>query len=194
MPGSKGFQITGSIGNVMQESARAALSYIRSKAEALGLDSDFFEKSDFHVHVPAGAQPKDGPSAGITMAVALASLVSGRPVSADVGMTGEISLRGQVLPVGGIKEKVLAAHRSSLKTVILPAQNEADLEDVPEEVRQALQFVLSRPLKKCLKQPWSPCLKSHPRLMKLTQTQRLRLFHLRKLGAMYQNRESDTNP
>jgi ATP-dependent Lon protease len=141
MPGSKGFQITGSIGNVMQESARAALSYLRSKALALGLDNDFFEKSDFHIHVPAGAQPKDGPSAGAPLAAALASLISGRPVKADVGMTGEISLRGQVLPVGGIKEKVLAAHRSGLKTVILPTRNEADLEEVPDEVRQALNFV-----------------------------------------------------
>ncbi len=150
MPGSKGFQITGSLGNVMQESAHAALSYIRSKAEALGLAADFFEKSDFHLHVPAGAQPKDGPSAGVTIAVALASLVSGRPVRPDVGMTGEISLRGQVLPVGGIKEKVLAAHRSCLKTVILPARNEADLDDIPEEIRQALSFVFAETVEQVL--------------------------------------------
>lgn len=156
MPGSKGFQITGSIGNVMQESARAALSYIRSKASNLGLDGDFFEKSDFHVHVPAGAQPKDGPSAGTTIAVALASLVSGRPVKADVGMTGEISLRGQVLPVGGVKEKVLAAHRSSLKTVILPARNEADLEEVPDEVRQALQFIFVETIEEVLEAALEP--------------------------------------
>jgi ATP-dependent Lon protease len=156
MPGSKGFQITGSIGNVMQESARAALSYIRSKAPMLGLSNDFFEKSDFHVHVPAGAQPKDGPSAGTTIAVALASLISGRPVRANVGMTGEISLRGQVLPVGGIKEKVLAAHRSCLKTVILPAQNEADLEDVPDEVRQALNFVFVETVEQVLEAALEP--------------------------------------
>jgi ATP-dependent Lon protease len=141
MPGNKGFQITGSLGNVMQESARAALSYVRSRAESLGLDPNFFEKTDIHLHVPAGAQPKDGPSAGVAMATALVSLVSGRPVRADVGMTGEITLRGQVLPVGGIKEKVLAAHRSGLKTVILPKRNEADLEDLPEEVRKELNFV-----------------------------------------------------
>ncbi len=141
MPGSKGFQITGSIGNVMQESARAALSYARSHAVQLGLSPDFFDKIDIHLHIPAGAQPKDGPSAGVTMATALVSLISGRPVKRNVAMTGEITLRGQVLPVGGIKEKVLAAHRAGLKTVILPKRNEMDLEDVPEEVRKSLNFV-----------------------------------------------------
>jgi ATP-dependent Lon protease len=141
MPGGKGFQVTGSLGNVMQESARAALSYVRSRAEQIGLDQSFFEKSDFHLHIPGGAQPKDGPSAGVTMATALVSLVAGRLVRPDVGMTGEITLRGQVLPVGGIKEKVLAAHRSGLKTVILPKRNEADLEDLPEEVRESIKFV-----------------------------------------------------
>ena len=141
MPGSKGFQVTGSLGNVMQESARAALSFVRARAESLHLERTFFDKSDFHLHIPAGAQPKDGPSAGVTMATAIVSLVSGRPVKADVGMTGEITLRGQVLPVGGIKEKVLAAHRNGLKTVILPRRNEADLEELPDEVRQSMGFV-----------------------------------------------------
>lgn len=141
MPGSKGFQITGSLGNVMQESARAALSYVRSRAEALGLEKTFFDKSDIHLHIPAGAQPKDGPSAGVTMATALVSLISGRSVRPDVGMTGEITLRGQVLPVGGIKEKVLAAHRSGLQKIVLPKRNEADLEDLPEEVLKSLEFV-----------------------------------------------------
>jgi ATP-dependent Lon protease len=130
MPGSKGFQLTGSLGDVMQESARAALSFVRSRAE-----------TDIHLHVPSGAQPKDGPSAGVTMATALVSLISKQPVRADVGMTGEITLRGQVLPVGGVKEKVLAAHRSGLKTVILPKRNEADLEDLPKEVRKGMNFV-----------------------------------------------------
>ncbi len=143
MPGGKNFQITGSIGNVMQESARAAFSFVRSRAEALGLDQSFFDKSDFHLHIPAGAQPKDGPSAGVTMATALVSLLSGRSVRSDVDMTGEITLRGQVLPVGGIKEKVLAAHRSGLHTVILPRRNEADLEDLPDEVRKALTFIFA---------------------------------------------------
>jgi ATP-dependent Lon protease len=141
MSGGKGFQLTGSLGEVMQESARAALSFVRSRANDFNLDPDFFEKSDIHLHVPTGSQPKDGPSAGVTMATALISLISGRSVKPDIGMTGEITLRGQVLPVGGIKEKTLAAHRSGLKTVILPKRNEADLEDLPEEVRKDLKFV-----------------------------------------------------
>jgi ATP-dependent Lon protease len=109
----------------------------------LGISGDTFEDSDIHLHVPAGAVPKDGPSAGVTMATALASLLTGRKVRDDVGMTGEITLRGQVLPVGGVKEKVLAAHRAGLKSVILPRQNEKDLEDVPDEVRASLKFVLA---------------------------------------------------
>jgi ATP-dependent Lon protease len=141
MPGGKGFQITGSVGNVMSESARAALSYVRSKAKPLGLDPDFFTRTDIHMHIPAGAQPKDGPSAGVTMATALVSLVSGRKVKPKVGMTGEITLRGQVLPIGGIKEKVLAAHRNGLHTVILPKRNEQDLEDVPDEIKKEMKFV-----------------------------------------------------
>ncbi len=141
MPGGKGFQITGSIGNVMQESAKAALSYVRSKAEHLKIDPGFFEKEDIHLHVPTGAQPKDGPSAGVTMAVALVSLLTNRPIRSDVGMTGEITLSGQVLPVGGIKEKVLAAHRACLNTILLPTRNEPDLEDIPEEIRKSMKFV-----------------------------------------------------
>ena len=141
MPGGKGFQITGSIGNVMQESARAALSYVRSRTKQLGLNENFFEKTDIHLHVPAGATTKDGPSAGVTMATSLVSLVSGRKIKRNLGMTGEITLRGHVLPVGGIKEKVLAAHRNGMKTVILPKRNEFDLDDVPEEIKNKIQFV-----------------------------------------------------
>jgi len=142
MPGSKGFVLTGSLGEVMRESAQAALSYVRAHAKDYGIPERFFEQSDLHIHVPAGAVPKDGPSAGITIVTALVSLLTDRPVRPDVGMTGEITLRGKVLPVGGIKEKVLAAHRVGLRTVILPKRNEKDLEDVPEDVRQAMQFVL----------------------------------------------------
>ncbi|MGD8753307.1 MAG: endopeptidase La, partial [Anaerolineales bacterium] len=141
MPGGKGFQLTGSLGNVMQESAKAALSYVRSRAKQLDLKQDFFKDSDIHLHIPAGAQPKDGPSAGVTIATALVSLVSKKAVRSDIGMTGEITLRGQVMPVGGIKEKVLAAHRSGLKTVILPKRNQADLEDLPEEVIDDINFI-----------------------------------------------------
>ncbi|MEW5940301.1 MAG: endopeptidase La [Chloroflexota bacterium] len=141
MPGSKGFQITGSLGNVMQESARAAFSYVRSRAEELGIAADYFERSDIHLHVPAGATPKDGPSAGVTMATSLVSLATGRKVKPRVGMTGEITLRGQVLPIGGVKEKALAAHRNGIRTVVLPKRNKPDLEDVPDEVKKALKFV-----------------------------------------------------
>jgi ATP-dependent Lon protease len=134
--------LTGMLGDVMRESAQAALSYVRSNAELLGVDANQLEGKTVHLHVPAGAIPKDGPSAGVTMATALASLIAGRPVRSDVAMTGEITLRGKVLPVGGIKEKVLAAHRAGLKLIILPRRNERDLEDVPEELRNELEFAL----------------------------------------------------
>jgi ATP-dependent Lon protease len=133
--------LTGMLGDVMRESAQAAVSYVRSNAEALDIDPKIFEGTTLHVHVPAGAIPKDGPSAGVTIMTALASLASGRPVRSDVAMTGEITLRGKVLPVGGIKEKVLAAHRAGIRAVILPGRNERDVEDVPEELRRQLAFV-----------------------------------------------------
>lgn len=132
--------LTGYLGEVMKESARAALSYIRSQAQALSIDPGLFEKCDIHVHVPAGASPKDGPSAGVTIASALASLLIDTPLRPDLAMTGEITLRGKVLPVGGIREKVLAAHRAGVTTVILPKRNEADLSDVPANVKEALRF------------------------------------------------------
>lgn len=150
MPGGKGFQYTGKLGEVMQESARIALSYIRSKADSLGVDPTFYDTNDIHLHVPSGAVPKDGPSAGITIAVALASLLTDRPTRSNVAMTGEITLRGQVLPVGGIKDKVLAAHRLGVDTVILPKKNANDLDDVPDEVRDALTFVLVETLDEVL--------------------------------------------
>jgi ATP-dependent Lon protease len=133
--------LTGMLGDVMRESAQAAVSYVWSNADALEIDPKIFEGKTIHVHVPAGAIPKDGPSAGVTIMTALASLASRRPVRSDVAMTGEITLRGKVLPVGGIKEKVLAAHRTGLRTVILPRRNERDVEDVPEELRREMRFV-----------------------------------------------------
>ena len=142
MPGQDGLVLTGQLGDVMKESARIALSYVRSRAEELGISEDAFAERGLHVHVPAGAIPKDGPSAGITMTTALASLLSGRPVRHDVGMTGEITLQGRVLPIGGVKQKVLAAHAAGLREVILPERNRGDLEDVPEDVRAEMRFHL----------------------------------------------------
>ncbi|HEY3183490.1 MAG TPA: S16 family serine protease, partial [Gaiellaceae bacterium] len=140
MKGTDGLVLTGQLGDVMKESARIALSYVRSHADELGIDGDEFEERSFHVHVPAGAIPKDGPSAGITMTTALASLLSGRPVKHTVGMTGEITLQGRVLPIGGLKQKALAAHAAGLTDVIIPERNRADLDDVPQEVRDAMSF------------------------------------------------------
>jgi ATP-dependent Lon protease len=125
----------------MRESAQIAYSYVRSNADQLNVDPELFEKMNVHVHVPAGAIPKDGPSAGVTMLMAMASLFSGRPVRGDVGMTGEVTLRGRVLPVGGIKMKVLAGHRAGITTIILPKRNERDLDELPEDVRSAMTFV-----------------------------------------------------
>ena len=142
MPGKSGFQYTGQLGAVMQESARAAFSYVRSRAKSLNITDDYFDKHDIHLHVPAGAIPKDGPSAGVTMTTSLVSLITGRPVRSNVAMTGEVTLRGQVLPVGGIKDKVLAADRFGMDTVILPKRNEHDLEELPQEVRESMKFVL----------------------------------------------------
>jgi ATP-dependent Lon protease len=150
MPGGRDFLLTGSLGQVMQESARAALSYVRSASRDLGISPEYWRRHDIHLHIPAGAQPKDGPSAGVTIATALASLASGKPVRREVGMTGEITLRGQVLPIGGVKEKVLAAHRAGLRTVILPKRNEPDLEDVPQDVRRDLGFVYAEDMSQVL--------------------------------------------
>ncbi len=141
MPGNKQLTLTGQLGDVMKESAQAALSYVRSHAEELGISRDFFEKTDIHIHVPAGAIPKDGPSAGVTMTTAIVSLLTGRTVKNDLAMTGEITLRGKVMPIGGVKEKVLAARRAGIKTVILPERNMNDLDDIPEDLRKEMTFV-----------------------------------------------------
>lgn len=141
-PGKGKLVLTGKLGDVMKESAQAAFSYIRSKSEELGIDANFHEKYDIHIHVPEGAVPKDGPSAGITMVTALVSALSGKPIKKEVGMTGEVTLRGRVLPIGGLKEKSLGAHRAGLKTIIIPKDNAKDIDDVPESVREELDFIL----------------------------------------------------
>jgi ATP-dependent Lon protease len=144
MPGSGGLTITGQLGDVMKESAQAALSYVRGNQAAVApaLPEDWFASHDIHVHVPAGAVPKDGPSAGVAMTSALASLISGRPVRNDTAMTGEITLTGQVLPIGGVKEKSLAAQDAGIKRIILPRRNEADVEEIPAHLRADLEFLL----------------------------------------------------
>jgi ATP-dependent Lon protease len=140
MRGKQDFVLTGQLGDVMKESARIALSYVRGHADELDLDEEAFDGREFHLHVPAGAIPKDGPSAGITMTTALASLLSGRPVKPEVAMTGEVTLQGRVLPIGGVKQKVLAAHAAGLRDIILPERNRADLDEVPEDVRREMTF------------------------------------------------------
>ncbi|WP_437678100.1 endopeptidase La [Sorangium sp. So ce131] len=158
MPGKGDFVLTGQLGDVMKESGRAALSYARAHAAELGVPAERLQRRDVHIHVPAGAVPKDGPSAGVTMAVALVSALSGRPVRSDIAMTGEITLRGTVLPIGGIKEKVLGAHRAGILEILLPADNEADLDDLPDDVRRSLEFYLVSTLDEAI----ALCLRHRP--------------------------------
>ena len=152
VPGSGKLALTGQMGDVMQESARTGLSYIRSIAKELHIDEDFYKKYDIHIHIPEGAIPKDGPSAGVTMCSALVSTLTGIPARKDIAMTGEITLRGNVLPVGGIREKVMAAHRAGIRKVLLPAENEVDIQEIPEAVREEMEFVLLKTAKDALKQ------------------------------------------
>jgi ATP-dependent Lon protease len=161
-----GLQLTGQLGDVMKESARIALTFVRAHAEELGIDPDIFEQREFHVHVPAGAIPKDGPSAGITMTTALASLLTGRPVKHTVGMTGEVTLQGRVLPIGGLKQKVLAAHAAGLTDVIIPERNRGDLDDVPEDVREAMTFHPVMTVAEVLEQALEPAPKAAESLSK----------------------------
>jgi len=150
MRGTGKLQLTGQLGDVMKESAMASISYIRSNAQLLGVDSNFYKEMDIHVHVPEGAIPKDGPSAGITMATAAISTLTNRPVAKDVAMTGEITLRGRILPVGGIKEKVLAANRIGIKKVLIPFANKKDLEEIPEKIRRKMDFKLVKKMEDVL--------------------------------------------
>ena len=141
VPGKGSFTVTGKLGEVMQESTKAAMSYVRSRAKRLGLDRNFYQKIDIHVHVPEGAQPKDGPSAGIAISTAIISALVQKEVKKDVAMTGEITLRGRILPIGGLKEKILAAHRGGVNTVLIPDENEKDLNDIPKEIKKDIDIV-----------------------------------------------------
>ncbi|MGH7442804.1 MAG: S16 family serine protease, partial [bacterium] len=155
-PGKGALLITGQLGDVMKESAQAALSYLKAHAKALGLKPDFQAKTDIHIHVPEGATPKDGPSAGITIATALASAFTGRPVRHDLAMTGELTLRGRVLPIGGLKEKSLAARREGIATLVVPRGNRKDLSEIPEEARKALRWHLVSSIDQVLKLALAP--------------------------------------
>jgi ATP-dependent Lon protease len=151
MRGKGQLTLTGQLGDVMKESAQAALSYIRSRSRNLGLNDDLFSKTDLHIHVPAGATPKDGPSAGITMATAIASALTGKAVSKNIAMTGEVTLRGRVLPVGGLKEKTLAAKRMGIKTVVIPKRNRKDLDDIPKYIKKDMEFIFAETMDDVLK-------------------------------------------
>ncbi len=164
MPGKGSLEITGQLGDVMKESARAALTYVRSNADRLGVKTDFLDRQDLHIHVPAGAVPKDGPSAGVTMFTALTSLLTGRRVRNDTAMTGECTLRGRVLPVGGIKSKVLAAHRAGIKRIVLPHRNARDLDEVPEDVRKQVEFIFAEDMQQVLDAALEPAADLQPSL------------------------------
>jgi ATP-dependent Lon protease len=165
MPGSGGLQLTGQLGEIMKESASIAMSWVKSNAFALGLtesaSSTLVKDRDIHIHFPVGAIPKDGPSAGIGLAVGLVSLLSHRAVDPKIAMTGELSLRGQVLPIGGLKHKILAAHRAGIETVLLPKRNQKDLKEIPAEVKEGLRFVMVSTMWDVLREIWPDYLKEH---------------------------------
>jgi len=150
MDGTGDIELTGQLGDVMKESAKAAISYIRSNASKLGIDSDFHNKKDLHIHIPEGAVPKDGPSAGITMATAIVSSLTGKKISKQVAMTGEITITGRILPIGGLKEKSLAAYRAGIKTILIPKENMADTYDLPDQIRKDINFVVADSMDKVL--------------------------------------------
>ncbi|MCU1372801.1 MAG: ATP-dependent protease La, partial [Actinomycetia bacterium] len=156
MPGEPGLTLTGQLGDVMKESAEIARSFIRSHADELGLDGEALGKQRIHIHFPAGATPKDGPSAGVTLTTALVSLLTGRLVKSTLAMTGEVTLQGQVLPIGGVKQKVMAAHRAGLTEVIIPARNEGDLDDVPDAIREAMTFHIASDVRQVLEWALEP--------------------------------------
>jgi ATP-dependent Lon protease len=163
VPGTGRLALTGQLGDVMKESARAGVSYIRSLSGELGIKENFYKEDDLHIHIPEGATPKDGPSAGVTMFCAMVSALTGIPVRQDIAMTGEITLRGKILPVGGVREKALAAHRAGIRKVLLPAENERDIDDIPPNVRRKLEFVLIRDAGEALAHALVRSVKSAPK-------------------------------
>jgi ATP-dependent Lon protease len=162
-PGKGELKLTGQLGEVMKESAAAALSYLKARAKDVGIDPSLFTTNDIHVHVPAGAQPKEGPSAGVSLLIAIASILTGRPARDDVAMTGEITLRGRVLPIGGVKEKVLGAHRAGIRRVLLPKRNEADLDDIPPDLRRQMEIVLIESIDEAIKEALVPAGQPQPK-------------------------------
>ncbi len=156
MKGKGGLTLTGQLGDVMKESAQAALSYTRSRSDELNINEDYYASHDLHVHVPAGAIPKDGPSAGITLTTALVSVITGRQVRRDIAMTGEVTLRGKVLPIGGLKEKALAAKRAGITNIIIPSQNEKDLQEIPASIRRTMNFIVVKEVDEVLREALLP--------------------------------------